>query len=432
VAEITRSIGLSLGADICWAGCYEELVQKLQLALPINEDNVRFQISRVAIEPFNLRQPCRYDVVIDRLTHWLHTTREWIKKAVIMDGLYVLNNPWSIQSMEKHTSYVAMMKLGMPIPETWMVPPKEPCDHADTSVTLRRYARLFDLNKVGEQVGYPLFIKPFDGGAWVGVSRVDNGQELIDRYNESGSRIMHLQRAVHPFDLFVRGVGIGPQVTTVLYNPDAPLHARYVPWGMKYVPGQSLSRSYAPEDNALSAEDTRLIEDTVLTINGFFNWEFNSCEALRQDGTFYPIDFANACPDFQVTSLHCYFPQMVKHMLRWSLFCAATKRPMQPNLSWEPYFKVAARDLPYRERLAGYAAITRERMQADAFTEFCDKHLSHLDEVALDFFGSTRAKDIFRLKVAALFPAHEVETFTDHYWGLVQYWRRKEADRLNT
>ena len=42
-----------------------------------------------------------------------------------MDDLYVLNNPWSVQSMEKHTTYCAMMQLGMPIPETWMMPPKE-------------------------------------------------------------------------------------------------------------------------------------------------------------------------------------------------------------------------------------------------------------------------------------------------------------------
>ena len=42
-----------------------------------------------------------------------------------MDGLYVFNNPWAIQSMEKHTTYCAMMPLGLPIPETWMVPPKE-------------------------------------------------------------------------------------------------------------------------------------------------------------------------------------------------------------------------------------------------------------------------------------------------------------------
>jgi hypothetical protein len=91
-----------------------------------------------AVQP---AQPCKYDVVLDRLTHWFHTSREWIKKAVMMDGLYVLNNPWSVQSMEKHTSYCAMMKLGMPIPPTWMVPPKEHEPLPDVQPTLERYAQ---------------------------------------------------------------------------------------------------------------------------------------------------------------------------------------------------------------------------------------------------------------------------------------------------
>ena len=125
MADVTRRIGLSLGADLCWPICYEELVRRLDLALPVGDDIVRFAVERVTIEPFDLRQPCRYDLVVDRLTHWYTTSREWIKKAVVMDDLYVFNNPWSIQANEKHTSYCAMMALGLPIPDTWMVPPKE-------------------------------------------------------------------------------------------------------------------------------------------------------------------------------------------------------------------------------------------------------------------------------------------------------------------
>ncbi len=136
MADVTRRIGLSLGADLCWPICYEELVRQLDLALPVGDDIVRFAVERVTIEPFDLRQPCRYDLVVDRLTHWYTTSREWIKKAVVMDDLYVFNNPWSIQANEKHTSYCAMMALGLPIPDTWMVPPKEYAPRADLDETL--------------------------------------------------------------------------------------------------------------------------------------------------------------------------------------------------------------------------------------------------------------------------------------------------------
>src|SRR5207247_7930025 len=177
----------------------------------------------VTIEPFDLRQPCRYDVVLDRITHWFMPTREWVKKIVAMDDAYVLNNPWSIQANEKHTTYAAMMRLGVPVPDTWMVPQKSYEFHADLDVTLKRYGRLFDLGEVGRKVGYPLFMKPYDGGAWVGVTKIDDEAGLRAAYEKSGKRLMHVQKAVAPFDLFVRGLGVGPQVAIFRYDASAPL-----------------------------------------------------------------------------------------------------------------------------------------------------------------------------------------------------------------
>lgn len=413
MADLTRRIGLSLGADLCWPICFEEIVQRLDLAIPVDGDTVRIEVDRVTIEPFDLRQPCRYDVVLDRLTHWYHTSREWIKKAVIMDGLYVLNNPWSVQSMEKHTAYAAMMHLGLPVPETWMVPPKEYEPSPDLETTLRRYARHFDLGTVGRELGYPMFMKPYDGGAWAGVSRIDGEETLRRAYEESGKRVMHLQLAVEPFDRFVRAIGVGPQIYFVHYDPSAPLHARY-----------------RVDFNFLTGDDSHLLRDMTLTINSFFGWDFNSCEALRREGEWYPIDFANACPDSQVTSLHYHFPWLVRAKVAWAIFCAATKRPMRRNLDWAPYYAVREQGLPYRERLKAYAAIARERLETERFGEFCAEHLAHLDEVTWEFFGSDRAKEAVRLKVEALFPAHEVEQFTEHFWGLLQFWRKTESDRL--
>jgi hypothetical protein len=408
--DATRKIGLSLGADICWPICYEELVRRLDLALPIGGDTVRFAVERVTIEPFGLRQPCPYDVVLDRLTHWYHPSREWIKKAVVMDDLYVLNNPWSIQSMEKQTTYCAMMRLGLPVPDTWMLPPKSYEPSADLESTLRQYARLFEIGDVGRELGYPLFMKPYDGGAWVGVQKIDDEAQLKERYEESAKKLMHLQTAVTPFDLFVRAVGIGPQVRLVRYDAAAPLHARY-----------EVAHDFVND------EEAALLTDMALTINTFFGWDFNSCETMRSDDVFYPIDFANACPDSQVTSLHYHFPWLIKALLRWSLFCAATRRPMHRNLDWSPYYEIADQDLTYREKLAGYASIARERLDADRFEEFCAEHLGALDETVSDFFGSDIARDAVRQKVTALFPEHEIDEFTDYFWDKIQQWRADEG-----
>src|SRR5262245_50029397 len=96
--NVVRRIGLSLGADLCWPLCYEQIMRRLDLAIPVGNERVSFEVERVSIEPFDLRAPCRYDMVLDRLTHWYGTSREWIKKIVVVDDAYVLNNPWAIQS----------------------------------------------------------------------------------------------------------------------------------------------------------------------------------------------------------------------------------------------------------------------------------------------------------------------------------------------
>ncbi len=281
LADITRRIGLSLGADLCWPTFYEDIIGVMNPQVSTGGDSIRFDIDRLTIEPYDLAQPVEYDVVLDRLTHWYHTSREWIKKAVVKDGLYVLNNPFSIQAMEKHTSYAAMMRLGMPIPTTWMVPPKHYQPSADLQITLESYAQHFDLGEVGRAVGFPMFMKPFDGGAWVGVSRAGNEDELREAYEESGVRLMHLQEAIEPFDLFVRALAVGPQVNVLRYDPAAPLHDRY-----------------KVDFNFVDADEWSLLSDMVLTINTFFGWDFNSCEALASRRSVSSHRFRQSLPGF--------------------------------------------------------------------------------------------------------------------------------------
>ena len=402
--SVTRNIGLSLGADICWPLAFEQILADSKLDLKIGKDAITFATERVSIEPFALKPGCKYDLVVDRLTHWFTIQREWIKKCVLMDGLYVYNNPWSVQSYEKHSTYCAMTALGMPIPDTLMIPQKNYESKPDLDYTLKAYAKLFDLSALGKQIGYPSFMKPFDGGGWQGVSKIDDEAQLRATYDKSEKWLMHLQKAVAGFDLFVRAVGIGPQVRVIKYDASQPLHGRYT-----------------TERNFCSKEDEQLMIDTCLLINTFFGWDFNSVEALRKGGTFWPIDFANPCPDNQVNSIHYHWPWYVTSNLKWAVFCAATKRTMRKTLDFEPYYAIAAKkELPYREKLKGYAKIARERLSADEFAEFCKKHLAPLEDAARKWFRSDRCRDAIRKKVTHMYPAHEVDEFSARFFALVQ------------
>ena len=413
--DSTRLIGLSLGADLCWPIFYEDILGILDPKIRIGGQTIDFSVERVTIEPFDLAQPVRYDVLLDRLTPWYHTSREWIKKAIVQNDLYVLNNTFTLQSMEKHTSYAAAIRLGLPVPKTILLPPKQYEHQPDLEMTLSSYARMFDLGDVGDQIGFPAYLKPYDGGGWRGVSRVENADDLQRAYDESGSEIMHLQEAIEPFDLFVRVLAVGPQVNVIKYDPAAPLHDRY-----------------RVEFGFVDDAELDLLGDMALTINSFFGWDFNSCEALRRNGVFHPIDFANANPDSQVTSLHYHIPWLVKAKLRWSLYAAATRRKMRHHPDWIPFFLIADSDLPYREKLRAYAEIAHERYETERFEEFCERHLGNLDEVTWEYFATDRAKEAVRRKVAVLFPDHEVERFTEHFWGLIQFWRNTERDRLDS
>ena len=78
------------------------------------------------MEPFDLRDKPRYDLVVDRLAYWYYLPREWLKKVALMDDVYLLNSPFTFQSMEKHAAYCAMLRLGLKVPADRAGPAQEP------------------------------------------------------------------------------------------------------------------------------------------------------------------------------------------------------------------------------------------------------------------------------------------------------------------
>ena len=62
---------------------------------------------------------------------------------------------------------------------------------------------------------------------------------------------------------------------------------------------------------------------------------------------------------------------------------------MHVNQNSRDYFEWGDRDdLTYDEKLAKYRELADDYFQVDAYQEFCDTHLAHLDELAHEWFTS--------------------------------------------
>jgi hypothetical protein len=406
VPDVEHIIGLLLGMEDDWPRAFEALVKRLG---PVKDGAGRthgIQTRRVTIEPFDLRDRPRHSLVIDRLAHWYYHPREWLKKAALMDDVYLLNSPFTFQSMEKHAAYCAMMRLGLKVPGTVLVPYKHPVENSRWAYTAARYNQPFDLDEVADRLGYPLFMKPFDGGAWVGVSKINNADELHAAYDTSGERLMHLQQAVEDYDVFARSLTIGPETMVMKFRPELPMHERY-----------------AVSHDFLGAGPGSEVVTISRLVNAFFRWEFNSCECLVRGDDVYPIDYANACPDVSLTSLHYYFPWAMTALLRWSVFCVVTGRKPRLDLDTARYFEVAARDdLSYADKLDRYRRLADEYFETERYQDFCASRLGTVDEMVHDW---VRSPDFDRLlvdTVKATYPEAEHDRFVSHFRGLIDAW----------
>ena len=406
-------IGLLLGTEDDWPTAFEEIVRRLGPVTGPDGGQHAFDVERLTIEPFSLRARPRYNLVIDRLAYWYYHPREWLKKVALMDGVYLLNSPFTFQSMEKHAAYCAMIRLGLKVPETVLVPYKNPVDNSRYAYTSSRYNKSFDLDEIAERIGYPLFMKPYDGGAWRGVSRIRNPAELHAAYDASGEMLMHLQKAID-FDVFARSLSIGAETMVMKFQPDEPMHQRY-----------------AVEHSFLSPEVGSEVVTIGRLVNAFFKWEFNSCETLVAGGEVYPIDYANACPDVALTSLHYYFPWAMRALVKWSIFALVTNRKANLDLDTDRYFAVADEPgLSYAEKLAIYRSLADAYFDSERYYDFCATSLPRLDQIMLDWVTGPDFDQLLIRTVRAVYPEHEHDQFIAHLRGLIELWVRDETGRL--
>jgi hypothetical protein len=221
---------------------------------------------------------------------------------------------------------------------------------------------------------------------------------------------MHLQSTVD-YEHFARALSIGPETMVMDFRPEQPMHNRYA------VNHGFLSESAGDQAVAISR-----------IVNAFFQWEFNSAEMLVAGDEVYPIDYANACPDVALTSLHYYFPWAMTALVRWSTYCVVTGRSAQVDLQTSRYFEIADdAERTYEEKLAAYLELADEYFEADRYWEWCEQNLPHLPEQVHDWVSSGEFDKLLRDTVQATYPPHEQEQFQAHFRGLIDLWLTDNA-----
>jgi len=155
---------------------------------------------------------------------------------------------------------------------------------------------------------------------------------------------------------------------------------------MKFQPDQPMHLRYAVEHDFLTPQAGAEAVTIGRLVNAFFKWEFNSCETLVKGADVYPIDYANACPDVALTSLHYYFPWAIKTLVKWCVFALVTGRRVKVDLETDRYFAIAdERGMTYEEKLAGYRGLADAYFDTEWYQDFCASRLSRLDQIVLDW-----------------------------------------------
>lgn len=238
----------------------------------------------VSVGEVRMAEPCPYAVIVDRISHDIPFYRAYLKNAVLT-GTKVINNPFWWSADDKFFNYALAEKLGVAVPPTVVLPHKKHPE-GTTDQSMRNLQFPMPWQRIFDYVGFPAFLKPFDGGGWKDVHKVENPEEFFAAYDSSRDLCMTLQRGVR-FKEYFRCYVVGQEKVHIMqYDPSAPHHERYV-------------KNAPPVDPKLLAR----VERDALTLCRALGYDLNTVEFACEDGIPYAIDFMNPAPDADIHSV---------------------------------------------------------------------------------------------------------------------------------
>jgi len=309
-------IGLLCGREYSFPPAFLERVNALGAGDGITADYV-------TLGGTVMGEAAEYRVIVDRISHEVDYYRGYLKHAVL-EGTYVINNPFWWTADDKFFNYAVASKLGVAIPRTVLLPQKSyPSDVDIVSESLRNLQYPIDWDGLLDWVGRPAILKPFSGGGWKHVYKVHTRDELIAAYDGTGPYCMTLQQFID-FDQYVRCFTFGKtDIMPVAYDPRA--------------------RRYVIDHSYLSPAIGSRVVDDARTINQALGYEMNTIEFAISDGVPYAIDFLNPAPDFERDRITpFYFDEVVNRMAALVIDRARTGAVTHPWPRWEQMLGLGA------------------------------------------------------------------------------------------
>jgi len=277
----------------------------------------------VRIDKVMQGEPSGYAVILDRISQDVPFYRAFLKNAAI-SGTAVINNPFWWSADEKFFNNCLATKINVPVPKTVILPSRDlPTDTNDQSFTNLAYP--LDWDGIFRYVGFPAYMKPFEGGGWKNVYKLTSMPEFFDKHAETAQLVMLLQEEI-VFEEYYRCYCIGGKYVRIMpYEPRNPHHLRYV-------------AGFTP-----TTEKLQEMEQIVLRINKYLGYDFNTVELALRDGVPYAIDFCNPAPDADRNSVgEENFAWVVETAANYAIEKAQSHNDGVDNLTWGEYIRTSA------------------------------------------------------------------------------------------
>ena len=303
----------------------------------------------IKIGGIRLEEEKKYDIIIDRISHEVPYYRAALKRFAL-EGTYIINNPFWWSADDKFFNFSLATKLGVAIPKTVLLPQQDYIKDITTE-SLRNLEYPLDWEGITAHVGFPAFLKPFDGGGWKNVSKIWSLEQLWHEYNQSGTLCMTLQEGIE-YDQFVRCYCVGQEKVLIMpYDPSQPYLS-----GMQYV----------NVEDYLSPELHARVEKDIITICKALGYDLNTVEFAIKDGIPYAIDFMNPAPDAEIASVGEANHNWVVNAMTDLIFKKLETGFEAPNYQWTSMLNPATKtEAPAKKASAKPKAAAAKKASAE-------------------------------------------------------------------